>query len=367
MKLPRCFLFGLVLVIGGCCSDKHGYVAKEWSRMMREEQITPVFPPREDFRVGDIFLSTANPTNDPTLSEVKDYVPIPLLFDWVSVNQQLLEKYRLRGEFPRTPTNHLERAGTNGVMQIVPGEFEAVSDKLFDNNTDAMPNRLRHVGFPEFSFAKVNKDSVQAVIPVEGLNLLLGANWAKATEGALKISSGESYSLPAAVLDPFVRTQLLVTNATRFKPEYKNLLLPAINSSPGKKVWLTVVTEVFFARTLDVSFSLKNAFGGSLGVNPTLPGSGQGLDLATNALAIAGALEKLNIELLKQSQPGGSVSVVHASTRAIGLRRTYMRPVAVGFRGYVIEVGLKGEEPEIGGVYIDTGIFPRVLKSGEKK
>jgi hypothetical protein len=365
MRTQNFFALGIFLLAAGCCTDKHGYVAKEWSRMMREEQVTPVFPPREDFRVGDVFLSTRNPTNDPNLVEAKGYVPVPLLLDWVSVNQPLLEKYKLRGEFPRTPTNHLERAGTNGEMQIVPGEFEAVSDKVFGEDT--MPDRLRHVGFPEFSFAKVNKASVQAVIPVEGLNLLLGANWAKATEGALKISSGESYSLPAAVLDPFVRTQLLVTNTTHFKPAYKNLLIPAINSSPEKKVWLTVVTEVFFARTLDVSFSLKNAFGGSLGANPTLPSAGQGLDLATNALAIAGALEKLNIELLKQSQPGGSVSVVHASTRAIGLRRTYIRPVAVGFRGYVIEVSLKGEEPEIGGVYIDTGTSPRVLKEGESK
>src|SRR2546423_2929162 len=38
----------------GCRTPK-GYAAREWSLAMREMQIVPVFPPREDVLVGDVY------------------------------------------------------------------------------------------------------------------------------------------------------------------------------------------------------------------------------------------------------------------------------------------------------------------------
>ena len=51
---------GILLAVAGCAT-KRGEVAREWSLMMREQQIAPIFPPHEDIRVGDVYESPYSP------------------------------------------------------------------------------------------------------------------------------------------------------------------------------------------------------------------------------------------------------------------------------------------------------------------
>ena len=69
MRFSRLHLYFLLAVfcvfLVGCQlfppSDNFGYVQQKWSKNLRQLGIVPVFPPREDFFVGDIYASKYNP------------------------------------------------------------------------------------------------------------------------------------------------------------------------------------------------------------------------------------------------------------------------------------------------------------------
>ena len=57
--IGTCFLLtaaAVLLQLAGCASPTSpGEVARNWSCKLREMQIRPIFPPREDVHVGDVF------------------------------------------------------------------------------------------------------------------------------------------------------------------------------------------------------------------------------------------------------------------------------------------------------------------------
>lgn len=45
-------------ILGGAgCSIAPGHVQREWSASMRELGVFPLYPPREDVFIGDVFLT----------------------------------------------------------------------------------------------------------------------------------------------------------------------------------------------------------------------------------------------------------------------------------------------------------------------
>src|SRR5881227_889309 len=56
-------LAGGAIIISSCCSDPsaRGHVYREWSDRMAEMGIFPVFPPREDIVVGDVYALPLHP------------------------------------------------------------------------------------------------------------------------------------------------------------------------------------------------------------------------------------------------------------------------------------------------------------------
>lgn len=56
----RLMFLCIAIVLVGCAKDR-GYVQREWSTTMRELGIVPVFPPREDVFVGDIYAYEFDP------------------------------------------------------------------------------------------------------------------------------------------------------------------------------------------------------------------------------------------------------------------------------------------------------------------
>lgn len=60
-----------------------------------------------------------------------------------------------------------------------------------------------------------------------------------------------------------------------------------------------------------------------------------------DAFSLAKKINEYNKNLGNQSVPGGSVNVVSASDTAVGLRRFFDRPIAVGVRGVIFKVNLK--------------------------
>src|SRR5215471_10553526 len=67
MKIKTHLIMLLVLLAAGglltsCSSvDSHGHVYRDWSKRMSEMGIFPVYPPREDIVVGDVYALPLHP------------------------------------------------------------------------------------------------------------------------------------------------------------------------------------------------------------------------------------------------------------------------------------------------------------------
>lgn len=118
--------------------------------------------------------------------------------------------------------------------------------------------------------------------------------------------------------------------------------------------YLRVITEVYYARALDVSLITKTSFGARAELealvnaetrkpaDPIDPQNPQptgplGKDPAaiTSADMVSMTEQKLGQRL---KVPGGFVQLVSYSDTTIGIRRVYERPIAIGFRGMTLKV-----------------------------
>ncbi len=64
--------------LAGCAftAAPPGHVAKEWATAFRELQLTPIFPPREDVQVGDIYIVPVEPGEEEERAfKEKGYLP----------------------------------------------------------------------------------------------------------------------------------------------------------------------------------------------------------------------------------------------------------------------------------------------------
>jgi hypothetical protein len=135
------------------------------------------------------------------------------------------------------------------------------------------------------------------------------------------------------------------------------------------QLYITLITEVFYARAMDINIEFAKGAAGGLAARPVtvadlkeLANLGAAARGATNggtgavttsnnaptvevksgedAVALAERLRNLN---MSQTGPGGSVKVVGASSRNVGLRRVFEYPIAVGVRGVVLRIAKTAE------------------------
>src|SRR5690606_17277959 len=145
----------------------------------------------------------------------------------VSTGDTVREFYRTRADFPNTgegarsastdalaaSPSALNGTTNGGRYEPATGEHGAThtapdvaglprrphsdSGSIF---TDFRPETLRQVAFPEFRRVTVEGGSARAFVPVEALAIAGAASFDGASTMVVKIPSGESYALPAAVL-----------------------------------------------------------------------------------------------------------------------------------------------------------------------
>ena len=381
LALTTLFATSILLTVAGCAT-KRGEVARQWSLMMREQQIAPIFPPREDIRVGDVYLTHDDPNTNSsaqkfTGGEDRDFLEIPLLFYRTNLEASLITEYRKRSPYPLTPTNILvstvtqgTNAGDTNLVSITNVVAVSSAEEAHDPNIfqPAAPDRLRHVGFPEFSFAKISKANLQAVVPVEGMNVALAASIANAKDGYVKISSGESISLPFdEVYTPVFAGLCGIgpdgSGTNHLDAKWSGYINQLAKGGDGKKstnsFYLTIINEVFYARTIDVGFTAKKTSGA--GVNAAGSPSTNAVDMAGAAQQRADQLNIMNVAQLAQKTPGGSLTYTAASDFGIGLRRTYTRPMAVGYRGVVVKLEKDGTNWTMGAMSVSKGVTPAAL------
>lgn len=367
-------LLSLVAAVGCGTAPPRGHVAKEWALTMRELGIVPVFPPREDVQVGDVYARRCNPDN-PALIEKRGFVPIDMWAASLDVRRVVSSFYEERMSFVDTAEAKAgETAKEASPLVRIPRLDGA------DANTFATVDRsrLRQVAFPDFASMSIAGGDLSAFVPIQALTAALGVHWQDTHRVDVKIPVAESYGVPADRLgirvlatSPSGPGQSALVFDVEFlrgfrvgrdawaatEPDLSEAERAAIMAEPY--LYFDVITEVFYARTIELAITTTSDFGARLNVKPTpLPGSEgaapEPADPGEPAPAQpAGATEggdqrdafdrakDLNDRLAKVdslSSVGGSFQFIAVSDTNVSMRRTYQRPIAVGFRSVQIAV-----------------------------
>jgi hypothetical protein len=150
------------------------------------------------------------------------------------------------------------------------------------------------------------------------------------------------------------------------------------------KIYLALISEVYFARSIDIMIERKKGWGASAAARPIAAAELQQLkDMGllavhsrTNAIStttttnvsgpstnivvgtqaelidvsegdtaydLARKLRGMNLST-SASDIGGSVRVLSVSTSSVGLRRTFERPICVGVRGLILRINLENPQ-----------------------
>ena len=352
--------------------------------MMRELGIIPVFPPREDVQVGDVYIAPVSPDEELRALKKKEFLPLGLWLATLDVTNDVSGFYSSRPSFPTTPTNTTDFMNhqTNNPFAGLP-QAQDTNRNIFIGG-DA--TRLRMVGFPSFMSATFNKGDLAAVVPVEAVNLAFGAGFTSARSVTVSVPVAESYGIPADKVWPKVMTadgKLMDFIPGVPQAQMHNLVnaKQVVQSGTNYYAPLRIITEVYYTRALDISVASQTTRGFGIAGRPlvtdaistaasaasSVAGSSSNTTASAtssnapvfvmpgvtnfngNAVERAAEMNRSLEQAMAQTVPGGSLKFVAAGDRGVSMRRTYDRPIAIGYRALQVLVPLQGKEFNFGG------------------
>lgn len=312
---------------------------------MRELGITPIFPPRQDVRIGQIYLQLVEPKKwRPNFD--KGFLQMGTYFAALDLNDQLKKYYSERADFAvssASAPSRLSLVSTSGLTYV----------------------DLKPVAFPGFLKATARGADIGALVPVSGLPLKAGLSFSSVESASVTVSAAESYSLPWLQ----VANKLHATDGSiDLGIDAAKRMAALIDQTPkDTSIELTVISEVFYARSFDTTFHLSSSAALALSQDikaekaaveaaksTQLKSTATGVDgpmavasAASDAAGLAAAeIRKKavaydNAVNLVPQLPGVSLGVAYSATGDIGLRRTYDQPIAIGYRGLTFKVKVK--------------------------
>lgn len=311
------------LALAGCGENvKPGFVAKQWSEEMRELQINPVFPPREDFQVGDIYLPAVPQDQVDAVFDREGYLPMSI---WLmeaggdgAASGALETFYTDRSTYPQTTKavvdavrdqksgasdggqnggNGGDNAGGTdaGPSGPVPQPVLDCSDvtggsgdscNIFTDAEKTKMRRMRIVGFPTFLSTTITQGNLSAFVPVEAFSAALGLDFGDVEKVSVNVPVAESIGLPAirALELAEVSFKSAANGLCVVEDEDGNktagrirALLPKGQRLDGKlptQFHAVVVSEVFYTRAIEISIETQQSFGLGARLKPLAPSGG---------------------------------------------------------------------------------------------
>ncbi len=379
-------------------------LAQKWTERMQQYRIIPVFPPREDIQVGDIYLACLpKRSGDQNLVFDLGEGPAPL---WVASAPKVVGKGGLLEEFyatrvamPETRVVETNKQGDDGNLQKVAYNASKVpvSDTVFQSGVS---NRLRVVSFPEFFSVKASGGGISGLIPTPAVLAGFAVSADQVESISVSIPVAESYGLPAAVLDRAIKgidaDTMQIMHALR--ESMRNRPKDHTEYCNGETT-LIAVSEVFAARAINVQMNFSESAAAKLDTALYLdPDSTRAavLDVLkahytpqqqketvadqqngavapgaeTTAVAVtsktppaqpvnvdksAALIRELNTLIAsvdsrtKREYPGVTISAYRGATAGITMVREFSNPVVVGYRGVTISTVMpaRAESPTV--------------------
>jgi hypothetical protein len=322
------FAGALALVLPGCGSNvEPGFVAKQWAGEMRELQINPVFPPREDFQVGDIYLPAVPQDQVDDAFDEEGYLPISIWLmeaggDGDTARDKLKTFYENRSTYPQTskavvdaveqqnsgPSENGQNGGNGGPGAGGNGNNSARGSELsgpvpqpvldcadvdggsgdscniFTDDEETQMRRMRIVGFPTFLSTTITQGNLSAFVPVEAFSAALGLDFGDIEKVSVNVPVAESVGLPAIQAlelaeSSFESAAHALCQSKDGNPGRIRALLPGGQRVDGKlpeKFHALVVSEVFYTRAIEISIETQQSFGLGARLQTLAPSNGSG-------------------------------------------------------------------------------------------
>jgi hypothetical protein len=327
-------LCALLAFISTGCSTPTGYFVKEWSRPIREMQLKPIFPPREDVVPGDLVADPyPNAADEEAAISTTGHLEFgPTLYS-VPLLKQLQAHYDNRPLLPATPTKGID------------GEFPEATTTQGSVFSGGPRNRMAHVAFPEVSFTDLTQGNLEALVPLQAINVALGGAFGEFRNVSLKLRGAESYGLPAATVVGALRDEMANPHRASRLAAVWRLGSAAI-----------LITEVFTTRDLEITATFRGSFGARAGTQGFEGSLGGPLASEPDPQKRLEVLRAVNANLSSLQIPGGSIQATSVSDRAVTLKRVFVRPIVIGVR-YARLVRVGGDPLEFA---FDSRAFPSV-------
>lgn len=384
-------VMGVSLTAVGCSTTagKHG-IAKTWADKFREYQILPVFPPREDFQVGDIVLTCEvhdkkddnKPARKPWVIPVshsdkgksdnkssneqdeKEWLPLSLIVARLNVNTELDKFYKTSVAMP------VDSAGAEGEPDASKKKPSLPqSDTLFSGNVKL--KTLKNVAFPDFAAVTVKGSDLGTALPSGIVMSRFGFSKKDVDNVSISVPSAVSYQLPLQDLEDAIGKKREGEGEKTMKVELENkrVALQKLSESYGKencrrygdKAQLVLVSEVYAAYAITTEIGTKKALdsklAGQVVYDPddarrklvdssgmlkksgdaaqaneeaTPEGSGKGQQEAQPGEKAVNLVQDIEF-------PGVQVKSYMSSTTSIKMDRRFASPVVIGYKGFKLD------------------------------
>ena len=359
--MPAC-----AMVAVSCSSNKPGVVAQEWSKNTSQLGIYPLYPPRERFFPGDIYIVPI--AGDRTINRLpaKYYMIRPLRYDHVDMSRELANEQQVM-ELPLTGTIPDGKGGNS-----IPEPFYPYPESK---------KRINGVvAFPGFTFASSTEGALGINVPTEAGGI--------AGEAGGKVSYTVSYSVPNAEMISIdlrralqkyreYRHSLSISNIydLYYLQEVMNARINGLRSRDSQysdlKPGIVFVTDVYYTRRINVSITSDKGFsmqasatvarlvelskkaqdieaelvkikpsGGasSGGDGASAPENQNGQSLQSQLAALQKSMYQL-AQSMTPSAPGASGTVTSVSSMGVSMVQTFPHPVAIGYSAISSSVG----------------------------
>lgn len=334
------------LVLGCSASKpKPGLIAKQWSDNTRQLGISPIYPPRERFEPGDIYLAVTVPASK--IGEMPDgfYTTTPIRYGQLDLTSNFTKEQQRR-QLPAMPS-YVNESGT-AVTPWNMQDYPAAGGRL---------NGI--VAFPGYSFASATDAEL-------GINVTNGA-WG----GLLGASSNSkyliSYSVPAAEyislpLDSIMAVANVYYNKNKDQAlRLAKTMRDGLPENLSSKVTLSMIvaTEIFYARAIDIAISAKDSSSATLSATtmklidlgekkaklqeellklkspaaPAAPAAQNKIALLESQISELQSTINTATQSVIPNIPGATGSITRSSATGVTLRQVFKYPVAIGYRG----------------------------------
>ncbi len=333
MNKQTIMLSALLLLHG--CSGNEINSSSTPARAMNDYDINPIYPPREDLFIGDIYVNIYTPNcsanldnNECTFTSIRiARIPVDNVSKMISNYYDNTWSFTSKGEgcqFKETEETDQEDQ-TKKIKKYSPSKECFARDTI---NPPSTHQQLKQIAFPNFYKHKENSSQPSAAIPA-GILPKAGIGINSIKEYSVAIPAARYYSVdPFEMLDALQSLPPEQIQKLQKIKDYKEMICSQC------KTKIFIPYQIYYTRIFDITY--KGEFFSSKTPNQArYPSENKTLytppaDTNTNP-------DTLSAALVGENDFGVTTTLSHASTEDIGIRQVFDTPMAIGYKGFVYD------------------------------